>query len=194
MATLGFFHIRRPDRLFGREDFTVLPYSYEHVGATRTTPPEGWNVDRYGGVVGHGADDWARAKKAVDDLVMFDLGWTHLMQHNGVRPGVEVVFAAWLFGVWTVNACRIVYTVDDSDDTRARYGFAYGTLGQHALRGEELFCAEWDKQTDEVRFEVFKFSKPQHLVVQLFMPVARYFQERFNRDCIDRVRREVSGG
>jgi phosphatidylserine/phosphatidylglycerophosphate/cardiolipin synthase-like enzyme len=51
-----------------------------------------------------------------------------------------------------VNLCRVVYVIDEPDGPIARFGFAYGTLPGHAVAGEELFLATWDRATDEVRF------------------------------------------
>lgn len=191
MTASALFHLRRPSRLLGTTvDET---FSYEHVGATAGEPPAGWNCDRYVGDIGTGSQ-WPRVRQAVDDMVMFDLAWTHLVHHDPLAEGGAIIYAARMFGLWVLNACRVVYVVDEEDETSARYGFAFGTLGNHALRGEERFLATWDKQTDIVRFELFKFSLPGHPLVRLFHPVAIRLAERFNRDVIRRVRAEIEGG
>jgi uncharacterized protein (UPF0548 family) len=42
------------------------------------------------------------------------------------------------FGVWSLNACRIAYVIEEVPSLR-RYGFAFGTLPGHVERGEERF-------------------------------------------------------
>jgi hypothetical protein len=48
-----------------------------------------------------------------------------------------------------LNAARIVYVVDE-DGPICRYGFAYGTLAEHAESGEERFTVQWDRSEDNV--------------------------------------------
>jgi hypothetical protein len=53
----------------------------------------------------------------------------------GVAPFIQVgqivAVIARLFNFWLLNACRIVYVVDEAGPIQ-RYGFAYGTLPEHA--------------------------------------------------------------
>ncbi len=83
-------------------------------------------------------------------------------------------------GVWSLNACRIVYLIDEEIPIR-RYGFAYGTLPGHAERGEELFTVEW-RQDDSIWYVVYAFSRPNHLLTAASYPFARMLQKRFARD------------
>ena len=53
-----------------------------------------------------------------------------------------------LLGLWWLNACRIVYVVDEAGPV-TKFGFAYGTLPGHAGTGEERFLVEWDRASDE---------------------------------------------
>jgi uncharacterized protein (UPF0548 family) len=166
-------------------------FTYPDVGATAGTPPAGWATDRQDRLIGRGALAWQKARAAVDRFVMFDLAWTRLLHTEGVRPGSDVLFAARVFGVWTLNACRIVYVIDEDGPEIARYGFAYGTLAAHAVAGEERFLATFDKGTGEVRFEVYKFSRPRHPVVRALGPVTWQLQRWFTQDCLARMAREV---
>ena len=63
-------------------------------------------------------------------------------------------------GLWWLNACRIVYVVDEPGPV-SRYGFAYGTLPDHAGSGEERFLVEWDRASGEVWYDILAFSRPQ---------------------------------
>jgi uncharacterized protein (UPF0548 family) len=61
---------------------------------------------------------------------------------TAIEPDAVVdILASWC-GLWFLNACRIVYVLDDIQPVR-RFGFAYGTLPGHAERGEERFSIEW---------------------------------------------------
>jgi uncharacterized protein (UPF0548 family) len=82
------------------------------------------------------------------------------------------------FGFWSLNACRIVYTIDDARD-ETRYGFAYGTLDEHIESGEERFTIEWHRSSDEVWYDLLAISRPQHILAQVGYPVCRMMQKRF---------------
>jgi uncharacterized protein (UPF0548 family) len=74
-----------------------------------------------------------------------------------------------------------VYVVD-SDDTIKRYGFAYGTLAEHAESGEERFTVEWNRHDDSVWYDILAFSRPNHWLVRLGYPYSRYLQKKFAAD------------
>jgi uncharacterized protein (UPF0548 family) len=84
-----------------------------------------------------------------------------------------------------MNACRIVYVLDDSPaagtDVR-RAGFAYGTLPEHGVIGEERFVVEWDPADDAVWYDLYAFSRPRSLLARVGSPLARRLQRRFARD------------
>src|SRR5262249_20824062 len=63
-----------------------------------------------------------------------------------------------------------------------RYGFAYGTLPEHAESGEERFTVEWHEADDAVWYDILAFSRPHQLLVRLGYPLARRLQKRFARD------------
>lgn len=116
---------------------------------------------------------------------MFRLGWLELHppgQPITPRATVAVVvnhFAFWSF--WSLNACRIVYLIDQDNGTR-RFGFAYGTLAEHAERGEERFTIEWEHKDDSVWYDILAFSRPRHTLARIGYPLARALQKRFARD------------
>ena len=79
---------------------------------------------------------------------------------TGIEPGAVVgILASW-GGLWFLNACRIVYVLDETSPVR-RVGFAYGTLPGHAERGEERFSIEWHSD-DTVWYDLLAFSRPGH--------------------------------
>ena len=194
MTSQPFFHLRKPSRRIGRSHVpSSAPVSYEHVGATKTQPPSGWAVDRLVDDVGMGRDAFERVKQAIRSYQMFRQSWVELVYADELAEGAEVVFASRQLGIWTLNACRVVYVLDEEDDERARFGFAYGTLASHAVAGEERFLATWDKGSDIVDFEVFKFSRPRHPLVRIMAPLARSIQRKFSEDAVLTVKQAVQG-
>jgi uncharacterized protein (UPF0548 family) len=108
-----------------------LPFSYAAIGATRSEPPPGYVVDHRRTCLGRGAATFDAACAALRRWEHFP-AWTCVHSPTGViEPGVVVAPVARVFGLWWLNACRIVYVVDDSQPVR-RFGFAYGTLPGHA--------------------------------------------------------------
>lgn len=171
------------------------PYSYNQIGATGGRPPEHYSEERSSIVLGHGPIVFNEAMDAVRTFGMFRLDWVELMPaESPPKAGQVLAFASRHFGVWSINACRIVYVVEPEEGSVVRYGFAYGTLRTHAISGEERFLVEWDRATDEVRFEIYKFGRPAHTFVWLFAPLARQVQRRFTREALEAVRRAVQGG
>ena len=46
------------------------------------------------------------------------------------------------FGLWSLNAFRIIYLIEEEASLLKRYGFAFGTLPGDVERGEERFTVE----------------------------------------------------
>ncbi|MGE5204781.1 MAG: DUF1990 family protein, partial [Chlamydiota bacterium] len=82
--------------------------------------------------------------------------------------------------IYSLNACRIVYVVEE-DGPVTRYGFAYGTLIEHAERGEERFTVEWDRRENTVWYNILAFSRPEKWLVKAGYPISRVLQKRFAR-------------
>jgi uncharacterized protein (UPF0548 family) len=104
-----------------------------------------------------------------------------------------VVVFARLFGCWLLNACRIVYVVNEEGPV-TRYGFAYGTLPGHAESGEERFTVEWHEADDAVWYDILAFSRPHQVLARLGYPLTRRLQKRFARDSAAAMQRAVSNG
>ena len=169
------------------------PLTYGAVGATRGVMPEGWSTDEGTRIVGHGEAAYRRAKDALTRWAQFDLDWIWpLSTEVPIRPGALFGFVARPLGVWTVNLCRVVYTIDEEDAGGARFGFAYGTVGAHAVRGEERFLIQWDRATDRVWFSIRKFSRPASPLLWVLGPITRWVQRRFTHQALARLASEVS--
>ena len=92
-----------------------------------------------------------------------------------------VAVVARLFGLWWLNCCRIVYLVNEERPVK-RYGFAYGTLPEHAESGEERFTVEWHEEDDAVWYDILAFSRPRQFLARLGYPHVRQLQKQFARD------------
>ena len=156
-------------------------FSYPEVGATRSgAAPAGYNVDHNRVRLGTGAETFRRASAALQSWRMSSLGWTSIQPANApVAPGATVAAVIRHFGFWSLNACRIVYLLDEEVDGIRRTGFAYGTLPAHAEIGEERFTVERRLDDDSVWYDLYAFSRPGHFLARLGYPLARRLQRRF---------------
>lgn len=165
------------------QEQSVQPFSYVAVGATQTTPPAGYVVDHNRIQLGRGVSCYHSACAALQRWEMFTLGWLRLCwPATPVATGSTVGVLAQVFGIHILNACRIVYTIDETIADCTRFGFAYGTLPGHIEQGEERFLVEWRHADDSVWYDILAFSQPRHWLVRAGYPVARLFQKRFGRD------------
>jgi uncharacterized protein (UPF0548 family) len=156
-----------------------MPFSYPDVGATSGSPPAGYKVDHNRVRLGAGSDVFGRAVEAVKRWEMFNLGWIKLCWPQApIETGSTVAVLASLYGLWSLNTCRIVYVVDQEGPVR-RHGFAYGTLPMHEERGEERFLVEWNREDNSVWYDILAFSRPNSLLAKLGYPAARLLQKRF---------------
>jgi len=166
------------------------PFSYDPVGVTRGDPPRrwGWNIDRHRVLLGRGEQAFMAACEAITAWQMFpqqmaQLYWPTTPLHAGNT--VAVRFWAAPLRMWMLFPARIAYTVDDELDalgSRVRhFGFAYGTLPDHAERGEERFLVEWRTADDSVWYDLLAVSQPAHWLAKLGYPYTRYQQARFRR-------------
>ena len=187
------FLIRRPSahaiERFLRES-RELPLSYSPVGIVDRESP-GYTLDELIVPIGRGPADFTRARGALLAWKHFDLGWVELFPaHAPVEPGTDVAVLIRHFGLWSLNGCRVVYTVgSDSDDRRS--GFAYGTLTTHAEAGEELFEVFVDPRTGDVMYRIRAASRPRAALARLGQPVVRLLQARFRRDSASAMKRAV---
>lgn len=192
MRTLS---LKKPTVEFLRQflaEQAALDFSYSAVGATAATPPSGYVVDRTRIVLGAGEAAFEAAKAALQRWQQFRLGWVEPWSpHTPLEVGQVVAIMGWAVGLWWLNACRIVYTVDESGPA-ARFGFAYGTLPGHVESGEERFLIEWDRDSDQVSYDILAFSRPNHILTRLGYPLVRRSQKRFGRDSATSMFRAVN--
>lgn len=167
-------------------------FAYPGVGATATAPPAGYTVDRTRAPIGSGEATFRAARAALARWDHFKLGWV-----EAAPPGVPlavgecVAVLAHVMGFWWLNACRIVYLVDEAGEGVSRFGFAYGTLPGHAESGEERFLVEWNRASGVVSYDIVAFSRPNHPLARLGYPLTRRTQKRFARDSVAAMKRAV---
>lgn len=170
----------------------VAPLTYDAVGGTHDGVPEGWRFDAVERVIGHGDEAWEQAVAALRSWKQFDLDW--VTPHDPTVPllaGATFAFVSRQLGLWSLNVCRIVYVIDEQDGPERRFGFAYGTVGDHVVRGEERFLLTQGPD-GQVSFLIDKFSRPANLLVWLSGPLAVWLQRRFSEGAIARLAQEVA--
>ena len=187
------FLIRRPSRqTIDRflDESRELPLSYGPVGIVKSESA-GYDLDELTVAIGHGSSDFARARDALLAWKHFDLGWVELFPPRApAEPGTVVAVLIRHFGVWSLNGCRVVYTVGPGGD-EMRFGFAYGTLTNHAEAGEELFELFVEPWTDDVIYRIRATSRPRAALARLGQPIVRRLQARFRRDSAAAMRRAL---
>ncbi|MDX6556962.1 MAG: hypothetical protein QOF72_11 [Blastocatellia bacterium] len=167
-----------------------LPLSYEPVGIARQSP-KGFNADLASAVIGHGQETFERAKNALTHWRHYELGWAELFPKGAaIEPGTNVAVLVHHLGFWSLNGCRVVYGIGDRQ-TGLSFGFAYGTLTNHAEMGEEIFEVMMEPESEEVVYRIQAVSKPRAAWARIGYPIARYLQERFRQDSISALRRAI---
>jgi uncharacterized protein (UPF0548 family) len=173
------------------EQSRELPLSYSPVGLVRNA---GWRrVDELTITIGHGAADFERARAALAAWKHFDVGWVELYPRDAsVEPGTVAAVLIRHLGFWSLNGCRVVYGLGDRD-RGASFGYAYGTLTNHAEAGEELFDVSLDPASAEVTYRIRAVSWPHAALTRIGYPITRVLQARFRRDSAEAMRRATRG-
>lgn len=189
------FLLTRPDKVFIQnfiERCADDNFSYDEVGASFSGSPHEFNTDHNRIQLGQGPNDFEKAKAAIRSWKMFDLGWVELCwPDTPIEIGRNVAVLVNHFGFYSLNACRIVYLINEMADIQ-RFGFAYGTLTEHGETGEERFSVEFHPETGEVWYDLYAFSKPNHPLAKLGYPISRMLQKRFAADSKEAMKRAVA--
>jgi uncharacterized protein (UPF0548 family) len=167
-------------------------FTYSAVGGIERTPPSGFVVDHTRVRLGDGEQVFNEAQGILTRWGHFQLGWVETSSCDvPLEHGQVIGVLARVFGVWCLNACRIVYVINTVQSDLHRYGFVYGTLPGNVECGEERFLVEWDQRDDSVWYDILAFSRPQHLLARMGYPVVRRLQKRFARDSAAVMQRDV---
>src|SRR6185295_10153405 len=163
------FLARRPsqetiDRFL--RDSQHLPLSYGPIGIV-SDEPRRRNLDETTVVVGRGRTDFERARAALLAWRQFDVGWVETFPRDApVTIGTVVAVLIRHLGFWSLNGCRVVYNVGQPDEG-TWFGFAYGTLTNHAEAGEELFELFVDAATQNVVYRIRATSWPHATLARI---------------------------
>ena len=163
-----------------------LPLSYSPVGIVKTRTVHR-DLDEQVVTIGHGKADFERARAALSAWEQFDIGWVEAFPgHAPVAVGtVGGSYAISGSGPRTVAGSSTRWAIGMG----ASYGFAYGTLTNHAEGGEELFEVFLDPQTDDVKYRIRAVSWPQAMVARLGQPIVRLLQARFRKESAEAMKR-----
>ena len=157
------------------------PFSYRDVGASNRQLPAGFKVDHHRARLGVGESTFHRARLALRKWKMYPSPFVELCFYD--RPMVTGTIIAAMINVgpiWSLNPCRIIHTIDDESPSGVlRFGFALGTLDDHAECGEERFLVEWHRTDDSVWYDILAFSRPRHILARCLYPYVRWLQRRF---------------
>jgi len=165
------------------ESQSKLDFTYPSVGATRKGDhPSGFVVDHNRIRLGAGQATFEAAKRALCEWQHYRFDWIELHRPDGIpEPEQTVGILARALGLWVLNACRVVYVIEEEQPLR-RFAFAYGTLPEHAESGEERFQVEWNLDDDSVWYDILAFSRPRQLFARLGYPYVRRKQKQFARE------------
>jgi uncharacterized protein (UPF0548 family) len=167
-----------------------LRVSYEPVGIVSGEVPCR-DLDQAIATIGRGHRDFTRARAALMAWRQFDIGWVETFPRDApIAVGTVVAVLIRHFGFWSLNGCRVVYHVGSHESPR--FGFAYGTLTNHAESGEELFEVYLDAESDDVKYRIRATSKPQTALTHVGQPIVRVLQARFRRDSAAAMLRATS--
>lgn len=153
--------------------------SYAPLGLSELSPA-GFHIDEYEIELGRGQRVFADACEAVDQWAGFGFDWI-AVRSDRPSPNLwaNVAIVVRHAGFWSLNACRVVKRFPENPND-SRYGFAYGTLREHAETGEELFviCAD---DHERVTYMIRAVSKPRASLAKLGRPISRRIQARFRK-------------
>lgn len=187
------FLVRRPSQEVIQRfvnDSRELPLSYGPIGIVNGETPYG-QLDETVVTIGRGRSDFDRARAALMAWKHFDLGWVETFpRHAPAEFGTVVAVLIRHLRFWSLNGCRVVYDVRGD----GRFGFAYGTLTNHAESGEELFEVLFDPESDKVTYRIRATSRHQATLARIGQPIVRGLQARFRRDSAAAMKRAMTDG
>src|SRR5688572_7370561 len=93
-----------------------LPLSYGPIGIVKADTARR-DLDEATVAIGRGKADFERARAALMAWKQFDIGWVETFpRHAPVAVGTVVAVLIRHFGFWSLNGCRVVYSVGRLDD------------------------------------------------------------------------------
>ena len=166
-------------------------FSYPDLTATKAEPPNHYKIDHNKIKLGSGQRVFSNALRALYSWQMFKTSFTRLYPNVKPQEGVVVAVIVKHLGFYSVNPSRVVYLLNEEVEGVIRVGFAYGTLTSHAERGEERFLIIWNRETNDVYYDLLAFSKPNNWLVWSGYPYVRALQKRFAQESLQAMLRAV---
>ena len=167
-----------------------LPLSYEPIGIA-TQPQSRLTIDELTLTIGRGESAFRRAKLGLRQWKQFDVGWIEIVPNDApINEGTVVAVLVRHLGFWSLNGCRVVYCI--GADEELEFGYAYGTLSNHAERGEEIFKVRMHAETGDVTYTLRAASEPRARLAWLGYPVTRALQARFRRESAQAMARVIA--
>lgn len=173
---------------YTKMETTRTPKTSQKPKAAKTLKtPKGYTLDYYSIAIGEGDQVWQKAKEALQQWQHFPPSFTKIYQNTPdttkIAEGNVVVVMIYILGLWWRNTAKIVYTFDEPN----RFGFAYGTLQDHAEKGEEAFWISKDKDSN-ITYHIHAISKPKFWAAKLAYPLTRKYQRKFARESIQNMK------
>ena len=195
LGSFGMFFLSKPSTETIRQFIASQqekPFSSPGAIIDSRETPHGYAEDHHRIELGEGEDVFSRAMSAINRWEMFNIGWIELLWPGAeIEKGTTVAVLAHHLGFWSLNACRIAIVINEDGPVR-HYGFVYGTLPDHAERGQERFTVEWNRGSNKVFYDIFAYSRPNKLLARLGYPFTRALQGRFARDSMQAMLRAMS--
>jgi len=171
-------------------------FSYTEIGYTKiktiqtnetSQAPKtfkGYIIDYHSSLIGKGDQVWEKAKEALRQWQHFPYSFTKIYPNTTkIEEGNIVAVMIYILGFWWRNPAKIVYTFDEPD----RFGFAYGTLQEHAEKGEEAFWISRDKDNNII-YHLYAISKPKFWAAKLAYPITRKYQRKFALESMQQMK------
>ena len=169
-------------------------FSYPQVSASRIEPPSGYILDHNRMRLGEGRIVFEPAKNAIKQWKMFDMAWLELFwPDTAIEPGSTVALVVSHLGFWSLNAARIVYTVEEERGVSEQYGFAYGTLPTTRKWVKSASPVEFHPGDESVWYDIYAFSRPRPVALMAF-PYTRALQKKFASDSKFAMQKAVRDG
>lgn len=179
---------------FHKSQTRLLP-NLDEVGLTRdggAPQSGGYNCDEAKQVLGTGEKVFDFLVRRIKEWEHFDIWWLFVYPDKPeMEEGTTLVVSANHGPLWSLNACKIVYVIDEETSAHKRFGYGYATLQGHSEQGEERFLLEWNKSDDKVIYLINAYSRSNHPLVSMLYPIARFFQNKFRSDSIKTLQRHL---
>ena len=154
-------------------------------------PSDSYRLDEQIVAIGHGEADFERARTALTAWRHFGIGWVELFPKQApIETGTVVAVLIRHLGFWSLNGARVL-SHSSGNSGHTSFGFAYGTLTNHAEHGEELFEVRLDPDSGDVLYRIRAVSWPQSPLARIGRPIVRLLQARFRRDSAAAMKRAV---